>query len=155
MFHKLIFSPLKQVFEGTRLGEEFGFWLIGNDGNYLRRTDDAPVLPRAILAYAFLDRALEHKRQSVHLEKLLEPGGVGRIFRLASEDFDSLLVDIGGYYQKQVAWISHTAGLDSISIMNCPPLAMVSTYYYELDGEEPMDALTMGRKDTYEAERDR
>ena len=148
VFHKLIFSPLKQVFEGTRLGDEFGFWLTGEDGNYLRQTDDAPPLPKAILAYALLDWALEHKRQSVHLEKLLEAGGVGRIFRLAREDFDGLLVDIGEYYQKQVAWISHTAGLNSISIMDCPSLAMASTYYYELDGEEPMDALTMGKQET-------
>nr|WP_320015558.1 DUF4007 family protein [uncultured Desulfobacter sp.] len=145
VFHKLIFSPLKQVFEGTRLGEEFGLWLTDNDGNYLRQTENAPLLPKSVLAHALLDWAMEQQRQSVHLEKLLEAGGVGRIFRLAREDFDNLLVDIGEYYQKQVAWISHTAGLNSVSLMDCPPLAMVSAYYYELDGEEPMDALAMGK----------
>lgn len=150
VFHKLIFSPLKQVFEGTRLGDEFGFWMAGDDGNYIRQTDNAPPLPKAIFSYALLDWAFEHKRQSVHLEKLLEPGGVGRIFRLTREEFDGLLVDIGEYYQKQVAWISHTAGLNSISIMDCSPLAMVSTYYYELDGEEPVDALTKGKQETEE-----
>jgi hypothetical protein len=147
IFHKLIFSPFKQVFEGTRLGKEFGFWLTDDEGNYIRQTNEAPPLPKSILAYALLDWAMENKRQSVHLEKLMESGGVGRIFRLAREDFDSLLIDIGEYYQKQVAWISHTAGLNSISIMDCPPLAMVSAYYHELDGEDPMAALTMGKKD--------
>lgn len=146
VFHKLIFSPFKQVFEGTRLGDVFGLWRTDDEGNYLRQTNDAP-LPKAILAYALLDWAMEQERQSVHLEKLMETGGVGRIFRLTREDFDRLLVDIGEYYQKQVAWISHTAGLNSISIMDCPPLAMVSAYYHELDGEEPMDALVMGKKE--------
>lgn len=147
VFHKLIFSPFKQVFEGTRLGDTFGFWMTDDDGNYLRQTENAPPLPKAILAYALLDWAMEQQRQSVHLEKLLEAGGVGRIFRLTREDFDSLLIDIGEYYQKQVAWISHTAGLNSISIMECPPLVMVSAYYHELDGKEPMDALVMGKKE--------
>ena len=149
VFDKLIFSPFKQVFEGTRLGD-FGFWLTGDNGTYLRQTENAPLLPRSILAYALLDWATEHKRQSVHLEKLLESGGVGRIFRLTREILDCLLVDIGEYYQKQVAWISHTAGLNSISITDCPSLAMVSTYYHEMDGEEPMDALAMGQREIKE-----
>lgn len=147
VFHKLIFSPFKQVFEGTRLGDEFGFWLTDDDGNYLRQTENAPSPPKAILAYALLDWAIEQQRRSVHLEKLMGAGGVGRIFRLERDYFDSLLVDIGEYYQKQVAWVSHTAGLNSISIMDCPPLAMVSTFYYELDGEEPMNALAIGKKE--------
>ncbi len=147
VFHKLIFSPFKQVFEGTRLGDEFGFWRTDDEGNFFRQTHDAPPLPKAILAYALLDWAMEQERQSVHLEKLMEAGGVGRIFRLTREDFDSLLVDIGEYYQKQVAWISHTAGLNSISIMDCPALVMVSAFYHELDGEEPMDALAMGKQE--------
>jgi len=29
----------------------------------------------------------------------------------------------------------------------CPPLALVSAYYHELDGEEPIDALVMGKKE--------
>jgi hypothetical protein len=147
VFHKLIFSPFKQVFEGTRLGEEFGFWRTDEKGNYFRQTNDAPPLPKAILAYALLDWAMEQERRSVHLEKLMEAGGVGRIFRIAREDFDSLLVDIGEYYQKRVAWISHTAGLNSISIMDCPALAMVSAYYHELNGEKPMEALAMGKQE--------
>lgn len=72
---------------------------------------------------------------------------MGCIFRLDRESFDRLLVDIGEYYQKQVAWISHTAGLNSIAIMECSPLAMISAYYHELDGEEPMDALAMGKNE--------
>jgi len=103
VFHKLIFSPFKQVFEGTRLGSEFGFWLTDDNSNYQRQTENAPPLPKAILAYALLDWAIEQLRQSVHLEKLLETGGVGRIFRLERDDFDRLLVDIGESYQKQVA----------------------------------------------------
>jgi hypothetical protein len=153
VFHKLIFSPLKQVFEGTRLGAEFGFWVTTEDGNYLRNTENAPPLPKAILAYALLDWAMERQRQSVHLGRLLEAGGLGRIFRLKREDFDCILVDIGEHYQKQVAWISHTASLNSISIMNCPPIAMLSAYYYELDGEEPVEALAMGKQEVEEITR--
>ena len=147
VFHKLIFSPFKQVFEGTRLGEGFGFFRTTEESNYLRQTMDAPAVPKAILAYALLDWASEEQRTSAHLEKLFEPGGLGRIFCMEREVIDSLLVDIGEYYQKQVAWISHTAGLNSISIMDITPLTLVSAYYHELDGEEPIDALDMGKKE--------
>jgi hypothetical protein len=84
------------------------------------------------------------------LEKLLEPGGIGKIFRLERDAFDRLLIDIGEHYQKQVGWISHTVGLNSVSIMECSPLALVSAYYHELDGEEPMDALASGKKEVEE-----
>jgi hypothetical protein len=143
VFHKLIFPPFKQVFEGTRLGEEFGFWQANDEGYYRNPFCTIPV-PKAILAYALIDWGRQHGRQSVHLEKLLEPGGVGRIFRLDRDTLDTLLVDIGEVYQKQVGWISHTAGLNSVAIPTIPPLAMVSAYYHELDGEEPIGALTKG-----------
>jgi hypothetical protein len=147
VFHKLIFSPFKQVFEGTRLGDGFGFWVTDEEGNYLRRPQDSPTLPRAIFAYALLDWGIRQQRQSVHLEKLLETGGIGKIFRLKRDILDSLLIDIGELYGKQIGWISHTAGLNSVSIMNFPPLALISAYYHELDGEEPMAALTLGEKE--------
>jgi len=147
VFHKLIFSPLKQVFEGTRLGYEFGFWLTGEEDNFLRKKENMPPLPRAILAYALLDWAGKEQRQSVHLEKLLESGGIGKIFRLERDILDNLLIDIGEQYQKQVGWISHTAGLNSIFIVDFPPLAMISAYYHELDGEEPLSALTLGKEE--------
>ncbi|MEA1921183.1 MAG: DUF4007 family protein [Pseudomonadota bacterium] len=147
VFHKLIFSPLKQVFEGTRLGDKFGFWIADEDGNYLRQPQNSPSLPKAILAYALLDWGCQQQRQSVHLDKLLESGGIGKIFKLERNVLDSLLIDVGEFYQKQVAWISHTAGLNSVSIMDVPPLALISAYYHELDGAEPMAALTLGKEE--------
>lgn len=146
-FDKLIFSPFKQVLEGTRLGDEFGFWQTNQEGHYCRDLYSTIPIPKAILAYALLDWGKQQDRQSVHLEKLLEAGGIGKIFRLEREILDSLLVDIGEFYQKQAGWISHTAGLNSVSITDIPPLAMVSAYYHELDGEEPTDALTKGLKE--------
>ncbi|EFK09463.1 conserved hypothetical protein [delta proteobacterium NaphS2] len=147
VFHKLIFPPFKQVFEGTRLGEAFGFWLANEDGSYCRHPFNAIPVPKAILAYALIDWGRQNDRQSVHFEKLLEPGGIGRIFRLERETLDTLLVDIGEVYQKQAGWISHTAGLNSVSITGIPQLAMVSAYYHELDGGEPADALSKGLKE--------
>jgi len=150
VYHKLIFSPFKQVFEGTRFGKEFGFFDVNEEGAYFRRPIGCQGPPRAILAYSLLDWAAQHQRQSVHLEKLFEPWGIGRIFRLDREMLDNLLIDIGEQYQKQVSWISHTAGLNSISIMDFPPLALVSAYYHELDGEDPITALNKGRAEIAE-----
>lgn len=147
VFHKLIFSPLKQVFEGTRLGGEFGFWQTDDEGYYLRLSENALPFPRAILAYSLLDWGKEEHRQSVHLEKLLEPGGIGKIFRLERDVLDALLIDIGEHYRKKVAWISHTAGLNSVSIMDVRPSVLVSAYYHELDGEEPLKALALGQNE--------
>lgn len=147
VFHKLIFSPLKQVFEGTRLGEDFGFWQTGEETDYIRCPHSSSTVPKAILAYALLDWGSQQQRQSVHLEKLLESGGIGKIFRLEREVLDSLLIDIGEYYEKKVGWISHTAGLNSVSIMDVHPLVLVSAYYYELDGEESIAAFSEGEKE--------
>lgn len=58
-----------------------------------------------------------------------------------------MLIDIGECYEKQVGWISHTAGLNSVSIMDVLPLVMISTYYHELDGEEPVTAFCIGEKE--------
>lgn len=147
VFHKLIFSPFKQVFEGTRLGDTFGFWQTNEDGNYWRSAFCTIPVPKEILAYALVDWGKQNDRRSVHLEKLLEPGGISRIFRLERDTLDTLLVDIGEVYQKQAGWISHTAGLNSVSITDIPPLALVSAYYHELDGEESTDALKKGMEE--------
>ena len=146
-FDKLIFSPFKQVFEGTRLGADFGFWQISEVNEFFRTPVCIIPVPKAILAYALLDWGQQNDRQSVHLEKLLESGGVARIFRMEREILNSVLVDIGESYQKQAGWISHTAGLNSVSITDILPLALVSAYYYEMDGEEPVEALAEGLKE--------
>lgn len=146
-FDKLIFSPFKQVFEGTRLGDDFGLWQTNEKGNYCRSAFCSKTVPKSILAYALIDWGRQHDRQSVHFEKLLEPGGIGKIFRLERDTLDTLLVDIGEIYQKKAGWISHTAGLNSVSITQIPKLALVSAYYQELDGEEPDDALIKGLKE--------
>lgn len=151
-FDKLIFSPLKQVFDGTRLGEDFGFFAVHENG-YYRQPTDYREPPPAIAAYALLDWARGHKRQSVYLEKLLEPWGVGRILRLNRQGLDKLLVEIGDRYGKQVAWISHTAGLNSVSLMDVSPLALLSAHYRELDGDVPLDALAAGIAEVQEMEK--
>ncbi|MDA3787522.1 MAG: DUF4007 family protein [Desulfobacula sp.] len=147
VFHKLIFSPFKQVFEGTRLGDVFGFLETDEEGNYLRQLSNFSPLPRAILAYSLLDWGIQQQRQSVHLKKLLESGGIGKIFRLERDVLDTLLIDIGEYYQKQIGWISHTAGLNSVSIMEVDPLVLISAYYHELDGEKPLKAIALGKEE--------
>jgi hypothetical protein len=145
VFSKLIFSPFKQVFEGTRFGQDFGLFAVKEDGTFLRQPKGSQPPPGTIIAYALLDWAIENQRQSAHLEKLFEQWGIAKIFRLDRETFDDILIDIGEKYQKRIAWISHTAGLNSVSIMDIPPLALVSAYYHELDGEEPMAALIKGQ----------
>jgi hypothetical protein len=145
VFDKLIFSPFKQVFEGTRFGQDFGLFAVKEDGTFLRQPKGSQSPPGTIIAYALLDWAIENQRQSAHLERLFEPWGIAKIFRLDRETFDEMLIDIGEIYQKKIAWISHTAGLNSVSIMDIPPLALVSAYYHELDGEEPMAALIKGQ----------
>lgn len=143
-FGKLIFSPFKQVFEGTRLGKDFGFFTSYENGRYIRQPTGYRKPPPAIAAFVLLDWARQHKRQSVYLEKLMEPWGIGRLLRLDRQDLDKLIVGIGDRYEKQVAWISHTAGLNSVSIMDVSPLALVSAHYHELDGEAPIHALAEG-----------
>lgn len=154
VYKKLVYPPFKQLLigtedsKGTRLGSKFGMLTEAEEKDTLARTPFTAVpVPKAVFCFALLDWSLQEKRTSVHLEKLFESGGVGKIFRLERETLDSLLVTAGEDYQKEVCWISHTAGLNSVSIMQVPPLALVSAYYHELDGKDPMAALASGKED--------
>ncbi|MBU4261960.1 MAG: DUF4007 family protein [Proteobacteria bacterium] len=150
IFDKLVFSPLKQAFDGTRLGNEFGFFALQEGSRFCRQAPGHRLPPAAIVAYGLLDWARQQQRQSVHLEKLLGAWGIGRIFRLDRTSLDEILIQIGDKYNKQVGWVSHTAGLNSVSIMDLPPLTLISAHYYELDGESPSSALEKGKAEVLE-----
>jgi len=141
MFNKLVFSPLKQVFDGTRLGDGFGLFYETAPGAYERRHGAGSALHPAIVAYSLCDWAKKNKRQTAHIEELLSPGGPGRILRLDRATLDEMLIDIGDRYMKKVAWISHTANLNSVAILDVPPLAILAAYYFELDQIAPPNAL--------------
>ena len=146
MFHKLIYSPLKQVFEGTRLGNGRsgpGFKLFYETavGKFSRDPKGNKQVHPAIVSYTICDWASKNERQTAHLEELLSPGAPGRILRLNRSSLDEMLVVIGDRYMKRVAWISHTANLNSVTITNIPALTMLISYYLELDGSEPINAL--------------
>ncbi len=149
-FDKLIFSPLIQVFEGTRLGKQFGFFEPQEKNCFCRQPIGLRLPPPSIIGYGLLDWARKQQRQSVHLEKLLEPWSIGKIFRFDRSSLDESLIQIGDSYNKQVAWVSHTAGLNSVSIMDLNPLTLISAYYHELDGESPTNALEKGKADLLE-----
>jgi len=153
IFDKLVFSPLKQAFAGTRLGKEFGFFDLQEGGRFCRQAPGYRVPPVAIVAYGLLDWARQQQRQTVNLEKLLEAWSVGRIFRLDRASLDEIIVQIGDQYNKQVGWVSHTAGLNSVSIMDLPPLTLLSAYYHGLDGESPTSALEKGKTEVLELEK--
>jgi hypothetical protein len=146
MFHKLIYSPFKQVFEGTRFGNgraSNGFRLFYETapGAFSRDPKGSRQLHPAIVGYSICDWARKNERQTAHIEEFLSPGAPGRILRLNNSSLDEMLVAIGERYIKRVAWISHTANLNSVAISNLPALAMLVTYYLELDGKEPVGAL--------------
>jgi|GEM_PF-1569676 len=153
VFDKLVFSPLKQVFEGTRIGKDFGLFDLRADGLIYQEPPGSKQVPAAIFGFALLDWAKKEKRQSVYLEKLLRPWGVGRIFRLDRGSLDRILVEIGEAYSKKVGWISHTAGLNSVSLMDVRPLALISAHYHQLDGIEPQAALQKGLSEIRELEK--
>lgn len=143
VFDKLIFSPLIQVFE-TRLGKEFDFFASSAKDSFYRQPIDYREPPHAITAFALFEWARRNKRKSVYLQKLMEPGGIGLILRISRPKLDQLIVEIGDRYEKRAGWISHTAGLNSVSVTSVNPLALVSAYYHELDGASPLEALAAG-----------
>ncbi|MBF0303410.1 MAG: DUF4007 family protein [Desulfamplus sp.] len=158
-FNNLIFQPLKHIFlgtggdKGTRFGKDFGFFEEQDNNSFCRKPIGYKLPPAAIAAYSLLDWARENQRQSVHLEKLLESGGIGKILRLDRTLLDEILIQIGDQYNKQVAWVSHTAGLNSVSIMDLEPLTLISAYYHELEGETPEVALEKGKAEIIELEK--
>lgn len=153
IFDKLIFSPLKQAFDGTRLGKAFGLFGLQEGSMFQRQAPGYRLPPAAIVAYGLLDWARQQQRLTVNLEKLLEPWGIGKIFRLDRTSLDEIIVQIGDQYDKQIGWVSHTAGLNSVSIMGLHPLTLISAYYHGLDGEPPISALEKGKDEVLELEK--
>ena len=148
VFDKLIYSPLIQVFNGTRLGTDFGLFIPSEKDRFSRNPAGNQNLPHAVFCYALMDWAKQNKRESAHIDILLEPWSPGKIFRLDRESLDMMLMEIGERYHKKIAWISHTANLNSVSLQKIPPLTMLMTYYLELDGLEPHEALDIALKRT-------
>jgi hypothetical protein len=146
MYDKLIFAPFTQVFKGTRFGNGrsgsgFRLFYETGPGEYARDPSGSKSIHPAIVSYGICDWASHKERHTAHIDELLDRGAPGRIFRLDRSSLDDLLVSIGERYMKKVAWISHTANLNSVAISNIAPLAMLVTYYLELDGDEPGIAL--------------
>lgn len=146
MYDKLVFQPFKHVFDGTRFGNGrsgSGFRLLyeTGQGNFAREPFGSRTIHPAIVAYSICDWAERNERYTAHLEELLSPGAPGRILRLDRSSLDVSLISIGERYLKRVAWISHTANLNSVAISKVPVLALLATYYLELDGKEPVAAL--------------
>jgi hypothetical protein len=84
MFHKLIYSPFKQVFEGTRLGNGRtgkGFRLFYKTGSGLFERDPKGYgqLHPAIVGYSICDWARKNERRTAHIEELLSPGSPGQL----------------------------------------------------------------------------
>lgn len=156
IFDKLIFAPLKQVFDidKTRLGRDFGLFQTNDDKTYKREITTVRRVTSPILAYALCDWAMENNRRTAHISKLLEPYAPGRIFGLDRALLDEMIMDIGERYQKQVAWISHTANLNSVSFSEVDPNALIIAYYRELDGDEPDAALKAAVSEVEDIKRD-
>lgn len=147
IYKTLIWPPFKQVFEGTPMGVEFGLFFQNSEGNYEKNPVLWKKVPEAVFAYALCDWAKKFDRKTAHISALIDSWGPGKIFCLDRETVDAMSVNIGEKYHKKVAWISHTANLNSISITDIPPMALLRAYYLELDGLEPMDALEQSLKE--------
>lgn len=150
MYDKLVHSPFTHVFKETtrfgtgRSGNGFRLFYETGPGEYAREPRGSRTLHPAIVGYSICDWTARNERHTAHIEELLSPGAPGCILRLNRSSLDEILVGIGERYMKRVAWISHTANLNSVAISDVPALAMLAAYYLELDGYHPEGALEKG-----------
>lgn len=145
-------SPLLQTMRKTRLGKSFGI-MIEDAPNQFRRTEPPEdKLDPIIVAYITIDWAKRNDRSSANLLELTTlKCSPGKILHLSSSRYVEYLDKIQAIFNKEILWVSYTAGLNSVSFeKNIKPLDILKAYYIKKrDDMSPIDSYYRAKKESY------
>lgn len=128
---KYSMAPLLQTMRKTRLGKSFGMLLEDAPNQFKRTEPPEDKLDPIIVAYITMDWAKRNDRSSANLLELTTlKCSPGKILHLSSSRYIEYLDKIQAIFNKEILWVSYTAGLNSVSFeKNIKPLDILKAYY--------------------------
>lgn len=150
---KYSMAPLLQTMRKTRLGKSFGI-MIEDAPNQFRRTEPPEdKLDPIIVAYITMDWAKRNDRSSANLIELTTlKCSPGKILHLSSSRYAEYLDKIQALFNKEILWVSYTAGLNSVSFeKTVNPFDLLKAYYIKKRDEiSPFDAYQKAKEISFE-----
>jgi hypothetical protein len=143
-------APLLQTMRKTRLGKTFGVMVEDAPNQFRRIEPPEDKLDPIIVAYITMDWAERNGRSGANLIELTTlKCSPGKILHLSSRRFSEYLDKIQAMFNKEILWVSYTAGLNSVSFeKGVNPLDILKAYYIKKRDEiSPLDAYRKAKKE--------
>ena len=134
---------LMKIFALTPIGNDIGI-LKKIDKEKFEKTDvTKDKISQHIVAFVITDWANRNKRDTVNIAELFQAGSPARIFNMNKTILDEYLDTIQMTYEKNLFWVSRTAGLNSISMnKDIAPIKILKIFYEEkVKGVNTKDAI--------------
>lgn len=148
---RFILTPLLQTMRKTRLGKSFGIMIEDAPNQFRRIEPPEDKLDPIIVAYITLDWAKRNDRSSANLLELTTlKCSPGKILHLSSSRYIEYLDKIQAIFNKEILWVSYTAGLNSVSFeKNIKLLDLLKAYYIKKrDDMSPIDSYYKAKKES-------
>lgn len=148
---KYSMAPLLQTMRKTRLGKSFGIMIEDAPNQFRRIEPPEDKLDPIIVAYITMDWARRNDRSSANLLELTTlKCSPGKILHLSSSRYIEYLDKIQAIFNKEILWVSYTAGLNSVSFeKNIKPLDILKAYYIKKrDDISPIDSYHRAKKES-------
>jgi hypothetical protein len=108
--------PLLQTMRKTRLGKPFGIMIEDAQNRFKRIEPPEEKLDPIIVAYMTMDWAKKNDRSSANLLELTGAKcSPGKILHLSTKRYSEYLDKIQSMFNREVLWVSYTAGLNSVA----------------------------------------
>lgn len=149
---RFFITPLLQTMnkEKTRLGKSFGIMIEDAPNQFRRIEPPEDKLDPIIVAYITMDWVKRNDRSSANLIELTTlKCSPGKILHLSSRRYSEYLDKIQAMFNKEMLWVSYTAGLNSVSFeKGVNPLDILKAYYIKKRDEiSPLDAYRKAREE--------
>lgn len=144
-------APLLQCMRKTRLGRAFGIMIEDSPNQFKRIEPPEDKLDPIIVAWITMDWAKRNGRSSANLMELATlKCSPGKILHISINRYSDYLDKIQALFNKEVLWISYTAGLNSVAFeKDINPFDILKAYYIKKrDGIDSLDAFHIAKKDT-------
>ena len=142
--------PLLQTMRKTRLGKSFGIMIEDNQNQFRRIEPPEDKLDPIIVAFITMEWAKKNNRSSANLLELTNlKCSPGKILHLSSRKYSEYLDKIQAMFNKEVLWVSYTAGLNSVAFeKDLDPLNILKAYYIKKRNEiSPLEAYQKAKED--------
>lgn len=149
---KYALAPLLQTMRKTRIGKSFGIMIEDTQNKFKRIEPKEDRLDPIIVAYMTIDWAKRNDRISANLLELTNSkGSPGKILHLSTKRYSDYLDKIQSMFNKEIFWVSYTAGLNSVAFeKNIDQFDILKTYYIrKLNELNPLDAFHKAQKGSF------